>query len=304
MSDKKRVIVIGSGPAGYSSALYSARANYDVTLISGYNFGGQLTTTNDVDNWIGGHEGMTGSELMQNMNEHAKRFGVKVVEDQIYKVDLSKRPFTLYGDFEDTYECDALIIATGSSAKYLNIESERRLFGNGISGCATCDGFFYKDMSVVVVGGGNTAVEEAIYLSTIASKVTLIHRGDSLRAEAILQDTLNSRENISVLYNEEVDEFVGTPEFGLISVKLQSGIEIDANGAFIAIGHNPNTAFLNHQLELKDGGYIVTHSGTHTSVEGVFACGDVMDNVYRQAIVSAGTGCMASLDAQRFLEKN
>ena len=303
MSNKKRVIVIGSGPAGYSSALYSARANYEVTLISGYEFGGQLTTTTEIDNWIGGHAGLTGTELMYNMNTHVKRFGVNVVEDQIYKVDLSKHPFTLYGDFEDEYECDALIIATGSSAKYLNIESERRLIGNGVSGCATCDGFFYKDLPVVVIGGGNTAVEEALYLSTMASKVTLIHRGDKLRAEAILQDNLFSRENIEVMFNEEVEEFNGSPEFGLIEVVLKSGNKVDANGAFIAIGHTPNTSFLNNQLELKDGGYIVTKNGTHTSVDGVFACGDVMDNVYRQAIVSAGTGCMASLDAQRFLDK-
>ncbi len=303
MSDKKRVIVIGSGPAGYSSALYSARANYDVKLISGYNFGGQLTTTTEIDNWIGGKEGLTGTELMKNMNEHAVRFGVEVIEDQIYKVDLSKRPFTLYGDFEDEYECDALIIATGSSAKYLNIESERSLLGNGVSGCATCDGYFYKDLPVVVIGGGNTAVEEALYLSSIASKVTLIHRGEKLRAEAILIDKLNNRENVEVLFNEEVEEFIGTPEFGLLEVKLKSGSSVIANGAFVAIGHTPNTKFLQGQLELKDGGYIVTKNGTCTSVDGVYACGDVMDNVYRQAIVSAGTGCMASLDAQRFLEK-
>lgn len=303
MIDKKRVIVIGSGPAGYSSALYSARANYDVKLISGYNFGGQLTTTTEIDNWIGGKEGLTGTELMKNMNEHAVRFGVEVIEDQIYKVDLSKRPFTLYGDFEDEYECDALIIATGSSAKYLNIESERSLLGNGVSGCATCDGYFYKDLPVVVIGGGNTAVEEALYLSSIASKVTLIHRGEKLRAEAILIDKLNNRENVEVLFNEEVEEFIGTPEFGLLEVKLKSNSSVIANGAFVAIGHTPNTKFLQGQLELKDGGYIVTKNGTCTSVEGVYACGDVMDNVYRQAIVSAGTGCMASLDAQRFLEK-
>lgn len=301
MDNKKRVIIVGSGPSGYSAAIYAARANLDVTIITGYQLGGQLTTTTEVDNWIGGREGLTGTDLMNDMKEHVLRFGVKFVEDEIIDVDLTQKPFKLIGDFDDEYECDALIIATGSSAKYLGLDSEKEFLGNGVSGCATCDGYFFKDLDVVVVGGGNTAVEEALYLSNTSSKVTLIHRGSKLRAEAILQDKLFEKENIEVLFNSEVEEFVGTTT-GLSQVKLKDGKVIDALGAFIAIGHTPNTAFLNGKIELSEDGHIVTYNGSQTSVEGVFACGDVVEGVYRQAIISAGTGCIASLDAQKYLE--
>lgn len=301
MVNKKRVIIVGSGPSGYSAAIYAARANLDVTIITGYQLGGQLTTTTEVDNWIGGREGLTGNELMENMLEHVKRFGVKFVEDVIIDVDLTQKPFKLIGVFDDEYECDALIIATGSSAKYLGIDSEKDFLGNGVSACATCDGYFFKDLDVVVVGGGNTAVEEALYLSNTSSKVTLIHRGSKLRAEAILQDKLFEKENIEVLFNSEVEEFIGTTT-GLSQVKLKDGKVIDTLGAFIAIGHTPNTAFLNGKIELSEDGHIVTYNGSQTSVEGVFACGDVVEGVYRQAIISAGTGCIASLDAQKYLE--
>lgn len=301
MDNKKRVIIVGSGPSGYSAAIYAARANLDVTIITGYQLGGQLTTTTEVDNWIGGREGLTGTDLMNDMKEHVLRFGVKFVEDEIIDVDLTQKPFKLIGDFDDEYECDALIIATGSSAKYLGIDSEKEFLGNGVSGCATCDGYFFKDLDVVVVGGGNTAVEEALYLANTSSKVTLIHRGSKLRAEAILQDKLFEKENIEVLFNSEVEEFVGTTT-GLSQVKLKDGKVIDTLGAFIAIGHTPNTAFLNGKIELSEDGHIVTYNGSQTSVEGVFACGDVVEGVYRQAIISAGTGCIASLDAQKYLE--
>lgn len=301
MDNKKRVIIVGSGPSGYSAAIYAARANLDVTIITGYQLGGQLTTTTEVDNWIGGREGLTGTDLMNDMKEHVLRFGVKFVEDEIIDVDLTQKPFKLIGDFDDEYECDALIIATGSSAKYLGLDSEKEFLGNGVSGCATCDGYFFKDLDVVVVGGGNTAVEEALYLSNTSSKVTLIHRGSKLRAEAILQDKLFEKENIEVLFNSEVEEFVGT-KTGLSQVKLKDGKVIDTLGAFIAIGHTPNTAFLNGKIELSEDGHIVTYNGSQTSVEGVFACGDVVEGVYRQAIISAGTGCIASLDAQKYLE--
>lgn len=301
MDNKKRVIIVGSGPSGYSAAIYAARANLDVTIITGYQLGGQLTTTTEVDNWIGGREGLTGTDLMNDMKEHVLRFGVKFVEDEIIDVDLTQKPFKLIGDFDDEYECDALIIATGSSAKYLGLDSEKEFLGNGVSGCATCDGYFFKDLDVVVVGGGNTAVEEALYLSNTSSKVTLIHRGSKLRAEAILQDKLFEKENIEVLFNSEVEEFVGTTT-GLSQVKLKDGKVIDTLGAFIAIGHTPNTAFLNGKIELSEDGHIVTYNGSQTSVEGVFACGDVVEGVYRQAIISAGTGCIASLDAQKYLE--
>lgn len=301
MDNKKRVIIVGSGPSGYSAAIYAVRANLDVTIITGYQLGGQLTTTTEVDNWIGGREGLTGTDLMNDMKEHVLRFGVKFVEDEIIDVDLTQKPFKLIGDFDDEYECDALIIATGSSAKYLGLDSEKEFLGNGVSGCATCDGYFFKDLDVVVVGGGNTAVEEALYLSNTSSKVTLIHRGSKLRAEAILQDKLFEKENIEVLFNSEVEEFVGTTT-GLSQVKLKDGKVIDTLGAFIAIGHTPNTAFLNGKIELSEDGHIVTYNGSQTSVEGVFACGDVVEGVYRQAIISAGTGCIASLDAQKYLE--
>lgn len=301
MDNKKRVIIVGSGPSGYSAAIYAARANLDVTIITGYQLGGQLTTTTEVDNWIGGREGLTGTDLMNDMKEHVLRFGVKFVEDVIIDVDLTQKPFKLIGVFDDEYECDALIIASGSSAKYLGIDSEKEFLGNGVSACATCDGYFFKDLDVVVVGGGNTAVEEALYLSNTSSKVTLIHRGSKLRAEAILQDKLFEKENIEVLFNSEVEEFVGTTT-GLSQVKLKDGKVIDTLGAFIAIGHTPNTAFLNGKIELSEDGHIVTYNGSQTSVEGVFACGDVVEGVYRQAIISAGTGCIASLDAQKYLE--
>lgn len=301
MDNKKRVIIVGSGPSGYSAAIYAARANLDVTIITGYQIGGQLTTTTEVENWIGGREGLTGNELMENMLEHVERFDVEIIEDLVSEIiKLEDGTFKLIGDFLGEYHADAVIIASGSSAKYLGLESEKEFLGRGVSGCATCDGYFYKDLPVTVIGGGNTAVEEALYLSTISSNVTLIHRGSKLRAEQILQDALFSKDNITVKFNSEVKEFVGVKD--LEKVILTNGEELEVKGAFIAIGHTPNTKFLNGLVQLSDDGHIITHNGTHTSVEGIFACGDVMHNVYRQAIISAGTGCIASLDVQKYLE--
>jgi thioredoxin reductase (NADPH) len=307
-----QVLILGSGPAGYSAAVYAARANLKPVLVTGIAPGGQLMTTTDVDNWPADVEGVQGPELMERFQKHAERFNTQIVFDHINEVDFSKRPFTLKGD-SGSYTCDALIIATGASAKYIGLPSEQAFMGRGVSGCATCDGFFYRGQDVCVVGGGNTAVEEALYLSNIASKVHLIHRRDKFRAEAILVDKLHEKVAAGKmqlhLWNT-LDEVLGDSS-GVTGVRLKStqgggATELTLKGCFIAIGHQPNTDIFKGQLEMKDG-YILTKSGlagmaTITSVPGVFAAGDVQDHVYRQAITSAGTGCMAALDAQRFLE--
>jgi len=307
-----RLLILGSGPAGYTAAVYAARANLNPVLITGLEQGGQLMTTTDVDNWPGDVEGLQGPALMERMQKHAERFKTTIVFDHINKVDLKQKPFRLTGD-SGVHTCDALIIATGASAKYLGIPSEAALKGKGVSGCATCDGFFYKGQKVAVIGGGNTAVEEAIYLSNIASHVTVVHRRDTFKAEAILIDQLMAKTkggNISIEWNHEVDEILGDKN-GVTGVRIkdQSGKkkELAVQGVFIAIGHAPNTALFEGQLEMH-GGYIKTQSGnqgnaTATSVPGVFAAGDVQDHVYRQAVTSAGTGCMAALDADRYLQK-
>lgn len=315
MSDVRheRLIILGSGPAGYSAAVYAARANLKPLLITGMQMGGQLTTTTDVDNWPGDDAGVQGPELMERMKRHAERFDTEVLFDHIDEVKLSSRPFVLKGD-NGTYSCDALIISTGASARYLGLESEQRFMGQGVSACATCDGFFYRNKDVVVVGGGNTAVEEALYLSNIASKVTLVHRRDSLRAEKILQDKLFEKAengNVELVWNHTLDEVLGD-DSGVTGARLastedSSTRDIDAPGVFIAIGHHPNTDIFEGQLDMANG-YIKVRSGlegnaTATSVEGVFAAGDVMDHVYRQAVTSAGTGCMAALDAERYLDE-
>lgn len=307
-----RLIILGSGPAGYSAAVYAARANLKPTLIAGIQLGGQLTTTTEVDNWPGDPEGLTGPALMERMQAHAERFGTEIIYDHINEVDLSVRPFVLKGDMEE-FTCDALIIATGATAQYLGLESEAAFMGQGVSACATCDGFFYKNQKVMVVGGGNTAVEEALYLSNIASHVTLVHRRDSLRSEKILQDHLFEKEKegkISIIWNHQVDEVLGD-NTGVTAVRLkstqdESTQEIDVQGLFVAIGHKPNSAMFDGQLNLRDG-YIQVQSGTSgnataASVAGVFAAGDIADSVYRQAITSAGSGCMAALDAEKYLD--
>ena len=307
-----RVLILGSGPAGYSAAVYAARANLKPMLITGMAQGGQLMTTTDVDNWPADVDGVQGPALMERFQKHAERFDTKIVFDHINEVDLGRRPFTLKGD-SGAYSCDALIIATGASAKYLGLPSEETFMGRGVSGCATCDGFFYRDQEVCVVGGGNTAVEEALYLSNIASKVHLIHRRDKFRAEPILIDKLMARVaegKMQLHLWHTLDEVLGDAS-GVTGVRIKStqsgaATELELTGCFIAIGHQPNTDIFKGQLEMKDG-YIITKSGlagmaTMTSVAGVFAAGDVQDHVYRQAITSAGTGCMAALDAQRFLE--
>lgn len=308
-----RLIILGSGPAGYSAAVYAARANLKPTLIAGMQLGGQLTTTTEVDNWPGDPEGLTGPALMERMQAHAERFGTELVYDHINEVNLNVRPFVLKGDM-DEYTCDGLILATGATAQYLGLESEAAYMGQGVSACATCDGFFYKNQNVMVVGGGNTAVEEALYLSNIASHVTLVHRRDKVRSEKILQDQLFAKEKegkISIIWNHQVDEVLGDPKSGVTHVRLKSTLDeslqdVDVTGLFIAIGHKPNTAMFEGQLELRDG-YIQVQSGTRgnataTSVAGVFAAGDVADNIYRQAITSAGSGCMAALDAEKYLD--
>ncbi len=307
-----RLLILGSGPAGYSAAVYAARANLEPVLLTGIQQGGQLTTTTEVENWPGDPEGLTGPDLMVRMQKHAEKFNTEIIFDHINKTDFSKRTFTLYGD-SGTYTCDALIIATGASAKYLGLESEEAFKGKGVSACATCDGFFYRNQKVAVVGGGNTAVEEALYLSNIASEVHVIHRRDTFRSEKILeQRLLDKAENGNVVLhlNKTLDEVLGD-EMGVTKVRIadtQSDAkeEIDVMGLFIAIGHKPNTDIFEGQLEMKDG-YIVVQSGlqgnaTQTSVEGIFAAGDVSDHIYRQAITSAGTGCMAALDAEKFLD--
>ena len=315
MSEAKhcRVLILGTGPAGYAAAIYAARANLNPVMITGIEQGGQLMTTTDVDNWPGDVEGLQGPELMERMLKHAQRFNTEVVFDHIHTVDLKRRPFHLSGD-SGIYTCDALIIATGASAKYLGLPSEEAYKGKGVSACATCDGFFYKEQPVAVIGGGNTAVEEAIYLSNIASKVTAVHRRDKFRAEAILVDKLMERTgengNVEIMWDNVLDEVLGD-DSGVTGISIQNKHtnakqEISLHGVFIAIGHTPNTGIFEGQLDMANG-YITVNSGTAgnataTSVPGVFAAGDVMDHVYRQAVTSAGTGCMAALDAERFLD--
>ena len=308
-----KVLILGSGPAGYTAAIYAARANLDPLLITGMAQGGQLTTTTEVDNWPADVMGVQGPELMQRFLEHAERFKTQIVFDHINKVDLSKRPFTLIGD-SGTYTCDSLIIATGASAKYLGLPTEEAFMGRGVSACATCDGFFYREQPVCVIGGGNTAVEEALYLSNIASKVTLVHRRDKFKAEPILVDKLMEKVKegkIELKTHFTLDEVLGD-QSGVTGIRIKSTQsdkteDIALQGCFIAIGHHPNTDIFQGQIELENG-YIVTQMGrggfaTQTSVPGVFAAGDCQDHIYRQAITSAGTGCMAALDAQRFLEQ-
>ncbi len=309
-----RLLILGSGPAGYTAAVYAARANLKPTLVTGLAQGGQLTTTTDVDNWPADAMGVQGPELMQRFQQHAERFGTEIIFDHIHTVDLKTRPFNLQGD-QATYTCDALIIATGASAKYLGLPSEEAFMGKGVSGCATCDGFFYKNQDVAVVGGGNTAVEEALYLSNIASHVSVVHRRDKFRAEPILVDKLMEKVKagrISLAWDHVVDEVLGDKSgvTGLRIKHAKTGAtrELAAQGVFIAIGHTPNTGIFEGQLEMQNG-YIVTHGGnqgdaTATSVPGVFAAGDVQDHVYRQAVTSAGSGCMAALDAQKYLDEH
>lgn len=314
MSDTKhcQLLILGSGPAGYTAALYAARANLEPVLVTGLEQGGQLMTTTDVDNWPGDNEGVQGPELMERMRLHAERFGTEIVFDHIHSADLTSRPLQLEGD-SGSYTCDALIIATGASAMYLGLESESRFMGKGVSACATCDGFFYRGEKVAVIGGGNTAVEEALYLSNIAEQVTLVHRRDKLRAEAILRDQLMNKVengNIDVTWNHVLDEVLGD-ETGVTGIRLRSTEDdstqdLDVTGVFIAIGHKPNTDIFQGQLEME-GGYIRIRTGlegdaTATSVKGVFAAGDVADHVYRQAVTSAGFGCMAALDAEKYLQ--
>lgn len=309
-----RLLILGSGPAGYAAAVYAARANLSPVLITGVERGGQLMTTTDVDNWPGDVEGLQGPDLMDRMQRHAERFNTDVVNDHIHNVDLGQRPLRLFGD-DSEYTCDALVIATGAVARYLGLESEERFKGRGVSACATCDGFFFKDQPVAVVGGGNTAVEDALYLSNIASRVTLVHRRDALRAEKMMQDQLFARNQpngpVEIVWNHVVDEVLGD-ESGVTGLKLASTKDTGAmrefavSGVFIAIGHNPNTDLFTGQLDM-DNGYIVVQAGldgdaTATSAPGVFAAGDVADHVYRQAVTSAGSGCMAALDAEKYLD--
>ena len=313
-SKHSRLLILGSGPAGWTAAVYAARANLKPVVVTGLQMGGQLMTTTEVDNWPGDAHGLMGPDLMARMQAHAERFDTEVVFDHIHSADLSKTPFRLTGDSGE-YTCDALVIATGASAKYLGIESEQKFMGKGVSACATCDGFFYKDQEVAVIGGGNTAVEEALYLSNIARKVYLVHRRDSLRAEKILQDKLFAKAQagkVEVVWDHTVDEVLGD-ESGVTGMRIRSTHddstrEIAVNGFFVAIGHTPNTSLFEGQLEMK-GGYLQIQSGldgnaTQTSVRGVFAAGDVADQVYRQAITSAGFGCMAALDAEKFLDQD
>jgi len=308
MTDTNNLIILGSGPAGYSASIYAARAGLNPILITGLEIGGQLTTTTEVENWPGDAHGLMGPDLMDRMKIHAETFGVKIVNDHIEKVDLSSKPFQLIGNSD--YQTNALIIATGASALYLGLESEQKYLGRGVSACATCDGFFYKDKEVCVIGGGNTAAEEALYLSNICSKVHLIHRRDKLRAEQILQDRIFEKQKegkIEIHWNSQLQEVLG--DDNLVSgILLDSGTQIALNGVFIAIGHKSNTDIFENQL-IMENGYIKINSGlsgnaTQTSIEGVFASGDVADSIYRQAVTSAGSGCMAALDAQKYLEEN
>jgi len=309
-----RVLILGSGPAGYAAAVYAARANLNPVIVTGMEQGGQLMTTTDVDNWPGDVEGLQGPDLMERMLKHVQRYNTEVINDHINKADLATRPFVLEGDY-GTYTCDALIIATGAIAMYLGLPSEEAFKGRGVSACATCDGFFYRGKDVAVIGGGNTAVEEALYLSNLASKVTLVHRRDALRSEKILQDSLFQKEkdgNVEILWDNVVDEILGD-DSGVTGLRVRSTkdatktTEVDLSGVFIAIGHRPNTELFKDQLDMKNG-YIVIKTGltgdaTATSIPGVFAAGDVADQVYRQAITSAGAGCMAALDADKYLDE-
>jgi len=307
------LIILGSGPAGYTAAVYAARANLNPVLITGMEQGGQLMTTTDVDNWPGDNNGVQGPDLMERMKQHAERFDTKIIIDYIADVDFSQRPYKLNGG-SDKYTCDALIICTGASAMYLGLESEEAFKGRGVSACATCDGFFYRNQKVAVIGGGNTAVEEALYLSNIAEEVFLVHRRDELRSEKILRDQILAKAetgNITLLWDNTLEEVLGDDAgvtgMRIKNVKTNETQDIDVHGIFIAIGHKPNTAIFDGQLDMK-GGYITVNSGTtgnatQTSLEGIYAAGDVMDHVYRQAITSAGTGCMAALDAEKFLDK-
>ena len=308
------LLVLGSGPAGYTAALYASRANLNPVLVTGIELGGQLTTTTDVENWPGDPNGLQGPELMERMKEHVEKFKTEIIFDHIKSADLSMKPFTLTGD-NTIYTCDSLIIATGASAKYLGLESEKEYLGKGVSACATCDGFFYKNLEVVVIGGGNTAVEEALYLANIASKVTLIHRRDKLRAEAMLVDKLNQKikdGKIEMMWNATLNSVLGddTKVTG-VELNVNDSSEktvINCSGVFIAIGHQPNTTLFKDFLSMDDSGYIKINGGstgnsTATSINGVFAAGDVSDSIYRQAITSAGSGCMAALDAEKFLDK-
>lgn len=313
-----RLLILGSGPAGYSAAVYAARANLRPVIVTGIELGGQLMTTTDVDNWPGGAEGLQGPELMDQLRAHAERFGTEIVSDHINKVDLASRPFRAWGD-SGAYTCDALIIATGATARYLGLDSESQYKGRGVSACATCDGFFFRDQPVALIGGGNTAVEEALYLSNIASHVTLIHRRDTLRAEKMMQDQLraktresgNADGNVEILWNHVLDEVLGDDN-GVTGIRVRSTSnpdqtnEIKLSGVFIAIGHDPNTKMFAGQLEMENGYIIVNANGnggaTATSVPGIFAAGDVADPIYRQAVTSAGSGCMAALDAEKFVD--
>lgn len=308
-----RLIILGSGPAGYTAGIYAARANCEPLIITGFEQGGQLMTTTDVDNWPAGKEGLQGPQLMQDMLEHTERYGTKIVNDQITQVDFQQKPLVLKGELSE-YTCDALIITTGASAMYLGLESEEAYKGRGVSACATCDGFFYKNQAVAVIGGGNTAVEEALYLSNIAKSVTLVHRRDALRSEKILQDRLFDKEkngNVTIEWNCVLQEVLGDDK-GVNGIKIKSTLnddvrQLDLQGVFIAIGHRPNTDIFAGQLDM-DRGYIKVRpkpedGATQTSVAGVFAAGDVMDAIYRQAVTSAGTGCMAALDAERYLDQ-
>ena len=306
-----RLLILGSGPAGYTAAIYAARANLRPVLIQGMEPGGQLMTTTDVDNWPGAADGVLGPELMAELEKQARRFAAEIIFDHIHAANLGERPFRLRGD-QANYTCDTLIIATGASAKYLGLDSEEKYRGKGVSACATCDGFFYRNQDVAVVGGGNTAVEEALYLSNIAKSVTVIHRGDKFRAEKILQDKLFAKDNVKVIWSHQVDEVLGDKS-GVTGLRLRAAKgeeihEIAVTGAFIAIGHQPNTQLFRGQLKMDETGYLITKGGregfsTMTSIDGVFAAGDVQDHVYRQAVTSAGTGCMAALDAERWLEQ-
>lgn len=305
-----KLLILGSGPAGFSAAIYGARANLDPVVITGIETGGQLTTTTDVDNWPGDVEGLQGPDLMVRMQSHAERFDTKIVYDHIHTAELSQRPFRLHGD-QAIYTCDSLIIATGASAQYLGLPSEEAFKGKGVSACATCDGFFYKKQKVAVIGGGNTALEEALYLSNIASEVYLVHRRDKFRGEKILQQRVIEKENINIQWDHTLDEVLGD-DMGVTGMRIKhvktgEATEFDLQGVFIAIGHTPNTEIFADQLDMNNG-YISIHSGldgnaTATSVEGVFAAGDVADQVYRQAVTSAGFGCMAALDAEKYLDE-
>ena len=308
-----KLLILGSGPAGYTAALYASRANLKPLLVTGLEIGGQLTTTTDVENWPGDSDGLQGPDLMERMKKHIEKFDTEIVVDHIKETDLSQKPYKLIGD-NTTYTCDSLIIATGASAKYLGLESEKTYLGKGDSACATCDGFFYKNLEVIVIGGGNTAVEEALYLSNIASKVTLIHRRDKLRAEAMLVDKLNQKitdNKIEVIWNANLVEVLGDDmkvTGALLKKNDSEEVKINCAGVFIAIGHQPNTTIFKDHLEMDDSGYLFVKGGsegesTLTSKEGVFAAGDVSDSIYRQAITSAGSGCMAALDAEKYLDK-